>query len=66
MKKTPLALRLDPALMESLDAYIAQMDVPPARTAVIEAAIRDFLAARGVGEARPRTALPATQRGKSL
>jgi predicted transcriptional regulator len=61
MKKTPLAIKFDPALMERLDAFIGRADVPVTRTAVIETAVREFLDAReGIpkrarGEDRPHT-----------
>jgi metal-responsive CopG/Arc/MetJ family transcriptional regulator len=53
MKKMPIAFRFDPALLERLDAFIAQADVPVARTAVIETAVREFLDVRE-GRARQR------------
>lgn len=41
--KRPLNLALDPALLDRLDAWIAQQELPPSKTAVIEAALRAFL-----------------------
>jgi metal-responsive CopG/Arc/MetJ family transcriptional regulator len=58
MKKTPLAIKFDPALMERLDAFIGRADVPVTRTAVIETAVREFLDSR-----ERKRALSATQRG---
>ena len=45
-RKKPLNLAIDPALLVRLDAWIAKQDVPPAKTAVIEAALREFLDTR--------------------
>lgn len=42
--KHSFTFRLPPALIETLDAWAAKQDVPPQRTAVLEAALREFLA----------------------
>lgn len=44
---TPVSLRIDPELSAALQAYIAAQVVPPTKTAVLEKALRDFLAAHG-------------------
>lgn len=44
--KKPLNLAIDPKLLARLDAWIARQDVPPSKTAVLEAALRAFLDAR--------------------
>lgn len=46
-KKKMITLTLDPALVEQVDAWIKRQDFPPARNAVIEAALRQFLDASG-------------------
>lgn len=47
-RKKMVTLTLDPILVEQVDAWIRQQEFPPARNAVIEAALRQFLeAARG-------------------
>jgi metal-responsive CopG/Arc/MetJ family transcriptional regulator len=46
MKKKPLALKVDPSLMERLDAFIRRADIPVTRTAAIETAVREFLDVR--------------------
>jgi predicted transcriptional regulator len=53
MKKKPLTLKVDPSLMERLDAFLRRADLPVTRTAFIETAIRRELDAREKGEARP-------------
>lgn len=42
-KKPVLTARVDAKTIERLDRWIAKQDVPPTRTAVIEAAINEFL-----------------------
>jgi hypothetical protein len=44
--KKPLNLALDPELLMQLEAWIARQDVRPSKTAVLEAALREWLAAR--------------------
>jgi hypothetical protein len=45
-KKTPLNLAIDTALLKQVVAWISRQDVPPSKTAVLEAALREFLDAR--------------------
>lgn len=42
-QKRPLHIYIDPDLYRRLDAWIAAQDVPPQRTAAVEAAIRAWL-----------------------
>jgi len=51
--KKMLGLAIDPALLARLDAWRLKQDVPPSKTAVLEAAIRDFLNQRD-NKANPR------------
>lgn len=37
---------LDPALLKRLDAWLAKQEFPPTKTAVVEAALREFLDGR--------------------
>ena len=37
---------LDPALLKRMDAWLSKQEFPPTKTAVIEAALREFLDAR--------------------
>jgi predicted transcriptional regulator len=46
MKKKPLTLKVDPSLMERLDAFLRRADLPVTRTAFIETAIRRELDSR--------------------
>lgn len=41
--KKMVTMTLDPKLVERLDEWIAQQQFPPARNAVIEAAVTKFL-----------------------
>jgi hypothetical protein len=41
--KKMVSLALDPELLKRLDKWIADQDVPPSKTAVHEAALREFL-----------------------
>jgi hypothetical protein len=45
--KRHLNLALDPALLDRLDAWIAKQEVQPSKTAVVEAALRAWLDAKG-------------------
>jgi len=56
-KRIAIGLKLAPEMIEQLDAYRAALDIPATRTAVIEKAIRDLLAAGQKGE-RDRPAPP--------
>lgn len=44
--KKMVGLALDPKLLERLDRWRERQDVPPSKTAVLEAAIREFLERR--------------------
>jgi hypothetical protein len=44
--KKIIGLALDPRLLERLEKWRASQDVPPTKTAVHEAAIREFLEKR--------------------
>jgi metal-responsive CopG/Arc/MetJ family transcriptional regulator len=46
MKKKPITLKVEPSLMERLDAFLRRADLPVTRTAFIETAIRESLDAR--------------------
>lgn len=41
--KTPLNIYIDAELMARLDKWLSAQTVPPSRTALVEAALRDFL-----------------------
>lgn len=41
--KKMVSLALDPALLQRLDAWIKRQEIPPTKTAVLEAALRRFL-----------------------
>lgn len=41
--KKMISLALDPELLTRLEKWIAAQDVPPSKTAVHEAALREFL-----------------------
>ena len=41
--KKPVSYALDPRLLDRLDAWIKKQALPPKKTAVIEAALRDYL-----------------------
>ena len=43
-KKTPLPVRIDPALMKGLDALQAKLEHSPSRTTLVEDAIELLLA----------------------
>lgn len=45
-QKKPVSYALDPKLLARLDAWLAKQDVAPSKTAVIEAALRDWLERR--------------------
>ena len=44
--KKMISLAVDPDLLKRLEAWLSKQDFPPSKTAVIEAALRDFLDAR--------------------
>lgn len=44
--KKMVSLALDPELLKRLERWIAAQDVPPSKTAVHEAALREFLERR--------------------
>jgi predicted transcriptional regulator len=44
--KKMVSYALDPDLLKRLDDWIARQEVPPSKTAVIEAALRSFLDTR--------------------
>ena len=44
-----LSLRIPQSMIDALDKWCAQQRVPPDRTSVIEAAIREFLEREGGG-----------------
>ena len=44
--KKMISLALDPALLKRLDTWMAKQEFPPTKTAVVEAALREFLDAR--------------------
>lgn len=44
--KKVVGLALDPELLERLEAWRMSQDVPPSKTACLEAAIREFLEKR--------------------
>lgn len=44
--KKPVSLALDPELLERLEAWIARQELPPSKTVVWEAALREFLEKR--------------------
>jgi metal-responsive CopG/Arc/MetJ family transcriptional regulator len=52
MKKKPMTMKLDAGLVARLDAHITTHEVAVTRTAVVEAAIREYLEARQGREAR--------------
>jgi metal-responsive CopG/Arc/MetJ family transcriptional regulator len=52
MKKKPMTMKLDAGLVARLDAHITTHEVAVTRTAVVEAAIREYLDARH-GKGRP-------------
>ena len=52
-KKPVLTARVDAKLLAQLDRWLAKQDVPPTRTAVVEAALREFLDRREASE-KPR------------
>jgi metal-responsive CopG/Arc/MetJ family transcriptional regulator len=60
MKKKPMTMKFDPALMARLDAHITTHEVAVTRTAVVEAAIREYLDARE-GKGRQRREREAAQ-----
>ncbi len=41
--KKMLSLAIDRPLLERLDAWLEQQEFPPTKTAVVEAALREFL-----------------------
>jgi hypothetical protein len=41
--KRPLNLSIDPEIHDRIDAYIARQEVPPSKTAIVEAALRAWL-----------------------
>jgi metal-responsive CopG/Arc/MetJ family transcriptional regulator len=47
--KKLFTLYLDPKLLARLEAWLSRQDVPPSRTAVVEAALREFLEKREKG-----------------
>jgi hypothetical protein len=61
MKRATMTLPND--LAKAVDAYVRAQDAPPALTAVVQAALREFLRDRGfLREYRP---LKITAKGKS-
>jgi metal-responsive CopG/Arc/MetJ family transcriptional regulator len=50
--KKIIGLALDPKLLERLDKWRREQDVPPTKTAVHEAALREFLEKREKRERR--------------
>lgn len=44
--KRMTSLALDPELLERIEAWISKQDVTPSKTAVFEAALREFLERR--------------------
>jgi predicted transcriptional regulator len=51
MRKKPMTMKLDAALVARLDAHITTHEVAVTRTAVVEAAIREYLDARAASHA---------------
>jgi hypothetical protein len=49
-----ISIRLPPELLEDLDAYRAEHDFPPQRTAVIVEAVRRFLAQQRAAKTAPK------------
>ena len=45
-KKQMVSFALDPELIQRVEAWIARQDVPPTKTAVFEAALREWLEKR--------------------
>lgn len=54
-QKRIVGLALDPALLDRLEAWRLAQDVPPTKTACMEAAIREFLDRREQKGAEPRS-----------
>lgn len=50
-KTRSMTFRFTSGLMRELDDWISSQDVPPSRTATIEAAIKEFLARRKTKQA---------------
>jgi hypothetical protein len=49
-RKEALNVYIDPALLERLEKWLTKQEFPPAKTAVVEAALREFLDARERGK----------------
>lgn len=45
-QKKMISLALDPALLARLDGWLQEQEFPPSKTAVLEAALRDWLDGR--------------------
>lgn len=52
--KRMVGLALDPELLDRLEVWRLKQDVPPSKTAVLEAAIREFLERRDGAASRRR------------
>jgi predicted transcriptional regulator len=56
MRKKPMTMKLDAGLVARLDAHITTHEVSVTRTAVVEAAIREYLERKQVDKGRAATA----------
>ena len=52
--KKMTSLALEPALLARLDKWLEQQEFPPTKTAVVEAALREFLDRRETKPTRAR------------
>lgn len=57
-KKKMVTLTLDPVLVERLERWMAGQEFPPAKNAVVEAALKEWLEGRDDGGQLARRNLP--------
>ena len=64
MKRATVTISDD--LEQSLDAYIEQQEVSPALTAVVQAALREYLARRGFHKSRGKFHITPARKGSGV
>jgi len=64
-KKVALAMKIDRELLHEFDTFRAEMDYPPSRTSLIEAAMEQWLDRERSARQRVHDALVAERRAKA-
>jgi len=61
MKRATISLGAD--LAAALDSYVSRQDAPPSLTALVQAALREFLARRGAAPPAHRLRISPAKKG---